>query len=351
MPHDRVDLKNLTREQLESLLQGLGKEKYRAGQLLRWIYQRGVLDFAQMTDLSKLVRRQLAEQACVSQWQPSECVCSADGTRKYLFRLADGEAVEAVRIPMDDGRDTLCVSTQAGCAMGCAFCMTGRYGLQRNLQPAEIVNQVCAAREEGPIANIVLMGMGEPLNNLENVVAALKILYLDEGLGYGTRRVTLSTCGLAPQIRRLPEMIKVNLAVSLNATTDEIRSQLMPVNRSYPLAELLAACRSYVQQTRQRITFEYILIDGVNDTLTDAARLVRLLHGLRCKVNLIAYNEHQASSFSSPSATTVKAFQDYLLQRDMVATLRASKGQDIAAACGQLKAQLEVPVTARAAGN
>lgn len=351
MPVAKVDLKNLTREQLETLLRDLGKERFRAGQLLRWIYQRGVGDFAQMTDLSKQFRAQLAQRARVSRWQPAAKECSADGTCKYLFRLGDGEAVEAVRIPMEDDRATLCVSTQAGCAMGCAFCMTGQYGLQRNLEPAEIVNQVCAVLEDGPISNIVLMGMGEPLHNLENVVAALKILYLDEGLGYGTRRVTLSTCGLAPEIRRLGGLIKVNLAVSLNATTDDVRNRLMPINRRYPLAELLAACHGYARQTRQRITFEYILMAGLNDSQADAARLVKLLRGLRCKVNLIPFNEHPGAQFHAPARERIKAFQDYLLQRDMVATLRASKGQDIAAACGQLKAELQDRPCVRAASG
>ena len=210
----------------------------------------------------------------------------------------------------------------------------------RNLTPAEIVNQVCAALADGPLSNIVLMGMGEPLHNLDNVVAALKILYLDEGLGFGARRVTLSTCGLVPEIRQLGELIKVNLAVSLNATTDELRDQLMPINRRYPLSELMAACRDYANTTRQRVTFEYILLGGVNDRLTDAKRLVWLIHGVRCKLNLIAYNSHENAPFAAPQAETVRAFQEYLLNRGVVATLRASKGQDISAACGQLKGKM-----------
>lgn len=341
MQNDKVDLKSLTQEQLELFLTDLGKEKYRAKQILRWIYQRGVTDFDQMTDLAKAFREQLKERASISCWRAETIEKSRDGTQKYLFRLADGETVEAVKIPMEDQRATLCISTQVGCAMGCQFCMTGTFGLTRNLQPEEIVNQVCAALEDGPISNIVLMGMGEPLHNLDNVVTALKILYLDDGLGYGTRRVTLSTCGLVPQIKSLAEKIKVQLAVSLNATTDEVRKSLMPVNERYPLTELIAACREYARISKQRVTFEYILIGGVNDSLADAKRLVKLLHGVRCKVNLIAYNEHEASEFRAPDETSVKAFQSYLLQRDIVATLRASKGQDISAACGQLKGKLE----------
>jgi 23S rRNA (adenine2503-C2)-methyltransferase len=341
LQNDKVDLKGLTQEQLELFLIDLGKQKYRAKQILHWIYQRGVTDFDQMTDLAKAFREQLKERATISHWTAEAIEKSSDGTQKYLFRLADGETVEAVKIPMDDQRATLCISTQVGCAMGCQFCMTGTFGLTRNLTPEEIVNQVCAALEDGPISNIVLMGMGEPLHNLENVVTALKIFYLDDGLGYGTRRVTLSTCGLVPQIKALAEKVKVQLAVSLNAPTDEVRKRLMPVNERYPLAELIAACREYAQITKQRVTFEYILIGGVNDSLIDAKRLVKLLHGVRCKINLIAYNEHEASEFKAPTEASVKEFQSYLLQRDIVATLRASKGQDISAACGQLKGKLE----------
>lgn len=341
MNNNKLDLKSLSREQLEEFLAELGKEKYRAKQILRWVYQRHVTDFEQMTDLAKQFRIQLAERAYVSSWKPEIVETSSDGTRKYLFRLDDGESVEAVRIPMDEDRATLCISTQVGCAMGCQFCMTGTFGLARNLRPEEIVNQVCAALQDGPIGNIVLMGMGEPLHNLDNVVTALQIFYLDDGLGYGTRRVTLSTCGLVPEIGELSRRIKVHLAVSLNATTDEVRNQLMPVNRRYPLSELMRACRDYARYTKQRVTFEYILIGGVNDSITDARRLVKLLHGVRSKVNLIAYNEHAGADFKAPTGESVKEFQSYLLQRDIVATLRTSKGQDISAACGQLKGKLD----------
>jgi len=337
---DKIDLKSLNREELEAFLSSFGKEKYRTKQVLRWIYQRHMTDFSEMTDLAKQFRQQLAEHAIISTLEPEFVETSQDGTRKYLFRLDDGESVEAVKIPMDEDRATLCISTQVGCAMGCQFCMTGTFGLARNLRPEEIVNQVCAALQDGPIGNIVLMGMGEPLHNLDNVVKALQIFYLDDGLGYGTRRITLSTCGLVPEIKELSQRIKVHLAISLNATTDEVRSQLMPINQRYPLSELMAVCRDYALVTKQRVTFEYILIAGVNDTLADAKRLVKLLHGVRSKVNLIAYNEHAAAEFKAPTAESIKTFQSYLLQRDIVATLRASKGQDISAACGQLKGKL-----------
>ncbi len=339
MQNNKVDLKGLTREALQLFLADLGKEKYRTKQILNWIYQRGVTDFDQMTDLAKLSR---AAEGTGNYFQlAAETVEQSRDGRVSICSLADGETVEAVRIPMEDRRATLCISTQVGCSMGCRFCMTGTFGLTRNLRPDEIVNQVCAALEDGPLSNIVLMGMGEPLHNLENVVTALNILYLDDGLGYGTRRVTLSTCGLVPQIRELATRVKVQLAVSLNATTDETRAQLMPVNQRYPLAELISACRDYAIITKQRVTFEYIMIGGINDSQADAKRLVRLLHGVRCKVNLIAYNEHEGSGFKAPEPSSLNAFQTYLLQRDIVATLRASKGQDISAACGQLKGKLE----------
>ena len=338
---DRTDLKNLTAEEMAAFLGGMGKERFRAAQIFRWIYRRGISDFAQMSDLSKDLRRELAERSFVSDWRPEVTEESVDGTRKYLFRLADGQTVESVRIPMDEGRFTLCISTQVGCAMGCAFCLTGSFGLLRNLEPAEIVNQVCAVVKDGPVNNIVLMGMGEPLHNLDNVVKALQILYSSEGFNYGPRKVTLSTSGLVPQMEELGRRIRVNLAVSLNATTDAVRNELMPVNRRYPLAQLMRACREYPLQPRQRITFEYILIRGVNDSIDDAKRLVKLLHGVKAKVNLIPFNEHEGSSCRAPEESAIAAFQSWLLDRNIVAVRRASKGQDISAACGQLKGRLE----------
>ncbi len=336
-----TDLKNLTLDGLTEFFSGMGKERFRAGQLMRWIYRRGVVDFEQMTDLSKDLRQELTRRARISDWFPEVVEVSSDGTRKYLYRLEDGHTVETVRIPMEGERATLCISTQVGCAMQCSFCLTGTFGLLRNLTPAEIVNQVCAAMKDGPINNIVLMGMGEPLHNLENVIQALQILYATEGFDFSPRKVTLSTSGLVPEMGALGRRIRVNLAVSLNATTDAVRNELMPVNRRYPLKELMAACRAYPLAPRQRITFEYILIRDVNDSLADAKRLVGLLHGIAAKVNLIAYNEHEGSALRSPLPEQVQAFQGYLLERNLVAVLRASKGRDISAACGQLKGKLE----------
>lgn len=336
-----VDLKNLTPDALVDFLAGMGKEKFRAVQILRWIYQRDVANFSDMTDLAKSFREDLAQRAIISTFTPEIVEVSADGTRKFLFRLHDGKSVETVLIPMEGERNTLCISTQVGCAMQCSFCFTGTFGLERNLTASEIVNQVCAVRKDFTVNNIVLMGMGEPLHNLDNVVKALEILYAATGFDYGPRRITLSTSGLVPEMAELGRRIKVGLAVSLNATTDAVRDELMPVNRRYPLAELMKACREFPLSPSQRITFEYILISGVNDSQADARRLVKLLHGIKAKVNLIPFNEHAGSDFKAPDEVAIRAFQTYLLDRQIVAIRRAGKGQDISAACGQLKGKLD----------
>jgi 23S rRNA (adenine2503-C2)-methyltransferase len=267
---------------------------------------------------------------------------STDGTKKALFRLADGLFIESVLIP---GRNhwTACISTQAGCAMGCLFCLTGRRGLMRDLLPSEITGQMTMLRRctsEGPeIRNIVLMGMGEPLANYDHTVTAIRILTSDYGLGFSNRKITVSTCGLAPQIVRLGQDICVNLAISLNAPDDRGRSALMPVNRKYPLATLLEACRDYPMPGRRMLTFEYILMAGVNDSPEDAQKLALLLKNIRCKLNLITFNEFPGSSFRTPSPEAVGAFQQVLLDHHYTAILRASRGRDILAACGQLSGE------------
>jgi len=337
----KIDLKNLSPDALVGFLAGIGKEKYRAGQMIRWMYQRAVTDFSDMTDLAKSFRDELSKRAYVSMLSPEAMEVSSDGTRKFLFRLDDGKCIETVLIPMVGGRNTLCISTQVGCAMQCSFCLTGTFGLERNLTVAEIVNQVCAVRAQHTVDNIVMMGMGEPLHNLDNVVDALQILYASTGYDYGPRKVTLSTSGLVPEMFELGSRIKVNLAVSLNATTDEVRNELMPINRRYPINELMEACRKFPLAPRQRITFEYILIQGINDSQADARRLVKLLHGIKAKINLIPFNEHTGSEYRKPTDAVMRAFQTYLLDRQIVAVRRAGKGQDISAACGQLKGKLE----------
>ncbi|MBT0653615.1 23S rRNA (adenine(2503)-C(2))-methyltransferase RlmN [Geomobilimonas luticola] len=335
-----VDLKNLTLADLEAFIAGQGKERFRARQIFKWIYQQGVTDFASMTNLSREFRAELAAAARVSDLQPEVVEVSTDGTRKYLFRLEDGARVESVLIP-DEGRNTLCISSQVGCAMACEFCLTGTFRFTRNLTTAEIVNQVCSVKRDADIRNIVFMGMGEPLANLDNVVPAIKVLIDNDGLQFSNRRVTVSTSGLVPELDILGASVTVNLAVSLNATTDELRDRIMPVNRRYPLKELLAACKRFPLPSRRYITFEYVLIRDLNDTLDDARRLVKLVSDIPCKINLIAFNEHEGCSFRAPTQEAIDRFHKYLLDKHFTVITRASRGGDISAACGQLKGRLE----------
>lgn len=335
-----TDLKNLTLEGLTQFLSGQGKERYRATQLFKWLYQQDAADFSVMTNLSKALREELARTARISRLEPEAVEIGNDGTRKYLFRLEDGNAIESVVIP-DEDRNTLCISTQAGCAMQCAFCLTGTFRLTRHLTTAEIVNQILAVRRDVEIRNIVLMGMGEPLHNLDNVIPALQIMVDDNGLQLSTRRVTVSTCGLVPELDRLGREVTVNLAVSLNATTDELRDRIMPVNRRYPISELLAALKRFPLPGRRKITIEYVLLGGLNDTPEDAKRLVRLLSDIPCKINLIPFNPHEGADFQPPTRAALDYFHRYLLDRHFTVITRDSRGSDISAACGQLKGRLE----------
>lgn len=335
-----VDLKDLSLESLEAFLMGLGKEKYRAKQIFKWLYQRGATTFDDMTDLSKDFRRELLLKSRITSLVPDTIEISKDGTKKYLFVLEDGSSIESVLIPEED-RATLCVSTQVGCAMGCRFCLTGTFNLKRNLRCAEIVNQFCAVQRTDRITNIVLMGMGEPLANLDNVIPALKIMTCPDGFQISSRRVTVSTSGLVPEIEKLGSAVTVNLAVSLNATTDEQRNLLMPVNRAYPLAKLIAACRQFPLPNRRMITIEYVLVRGINDSLEDAKRLVKLLKGIPVKVNLIRFNEFEGCEFKSPEQDAIDRFHSYLLEKNLTVITRASRGADISAACGQLRARME----------
>lgn len=333
------DLKDMTEEEMEAFIVRLGKEKFRSRQIMKWLYRFGAASFEGMTDLSAPFRRELRDIARISSLRIGGVQTSTDGTKKILFRLEDGLSIESVLIPGKKDR-TLCVSTQAGCRMQCRFCLTGKSGLKRNLLPSEITDQITASRFQIPegreIDNIVLMGMGEPLDNYDHVIKAIRIMACDAGLAISRRKITLSTCGLVPMIRRLGEDVSVNLAVSLNAADDETRSRLMPVNRSYPIRTLLDACRRYEMPRRRRITFEYILMDGVNASIEDARRLAKLLRGLRCKINLIAFNEYPGSEFRAPSKEKIHAFRSYLIEQKFTAILRASRGADILAACGQL---------------
>ena len=336
----KIDLKSLSKEDTYRFAVSHGLPKYRADQLLHWIYERYVTNIQEITEFSKALRTELAQTAVISNLELAARQRSQDGTEKFLFSLEDGQTIESVLIP-DKDRLTLCISSQAGCAMGCSFCLTGDIGLIRNLKAHEIVDQIISvSRRISPrrITNIVLMGMGEPLANFDEVVEALwRITGL---MGISKRRITLSTSGLVPKMIELPQRAPdVNLAVSLNATTDEVRSRIMPINKTYPISELMSACRRYPLKPRRRITFEYVLIGGVNDTPADARRLVRMLRGIPCKVNLIPYNPDEQSSMKRPSEETVLAFQKTVADSNITVLVRESKGQDILAACGQLKAR------------
>ncbi len=341
------NLRDLSLEEIEAFIASLGKERYRARQIMKWLYQRRAASFAEMTNLAGDFRLKLADLARIGLPAIEAVQTSSDGTRKILFRLEDGLLIESVLIP-GKSHWTVCISTQAGCAMGCRFCLTGRDGLKRNLLPSELTGQIIQLQRhlpEGPdIRNIVLMGMGEPLANYHNVLKAVQIITSDYGIGFSNRKVTLSTCGIAPMIRRLGRDICINLAVSLNAPDNAKRDELMPVNRKYPLESLLDACRDYPMPGRRMLTFEYILMDGVNDSSKDAESVARLLRDIRCKLNLISFNEYPGSPFKTPPPERVKAFQEALMRRHYTAIIRASKGSDILAACGQLsgrKTQLQ----------
>jgi len=336
----RINIRDLTFPQLTAWMKAAGEPAFRAKQVFQWLYQRQVASFEEMANVSKALKAKLSLYFHLGEVEEAARAVSQDGSVKFVHQLADGELVESVLMP-GERHITLCVSSQVGCAMKCDFCMTGKMGLTRNLTPGEIVQQVVNSwrtLEEGQfIRNIVFMGMGEPFHNYDNVMTALDILTDDLGFGFSNRRVTISTSGLVPAIRRYAaEGRKANLAISLNGVTDELRSQLMPVNKRWPLEKLLEACREFPLDTRHRITFEYILMKGTTDSLDHARKLVKLLHGLKAKVNLIPFNPGPGSPYKAPEITHCRAFQEVLLNKGLLATLRISRGQDIAGACGQL---------------
>ncbi len=340
-PSEKTDLKNLTQEQLIQFVTSLGHPSFRGRQILAWIYKPGITAFSQMTDIAKEFRATLTESARMSRFEEPMVERSKDGAVKFGFRLDDGQVIESVLIPEED-RNTLCVSSQVGCAMGCTFCLTGAMGFRRNLTTAEIVNQVCAVRDwilargKNGLTNIVFMGMGEPLANFENLINSLAILTEQRGLDFSNRRITVSTCGLVPQMMQLGELTDVNLAVSLHSADDAVRGTLMPINKKYPLAMLIEACRSYRQKRRKRIMFEYTLLNGINDRDSDAEQLAALLRDLPCKINLLAVNPVADPVFQSPVAAKVLRFQQILRNHGFTVLIRQSRGEDISAACGQL---------------
>ena len=340
----RANLLDFDRAGLEGFFAGLGEKPFRARQVMKWLYQAGVDDFGAMTDLSKALRARLGEVARVALPEVVADHLSDDGSRKWLLRLEDGNCIEAVLIP-EEGRSTLCVSSQVGCALNCSFCSTATQGFNRNLSVAEIIGQVLlvdrllkggdpAARG---LTNVVMMGMGEPLANFDNVVAAMNLMRDDLALGLSRRRITLSTSGLVPEMDRLREVCDVSLAVSLHATRDELRNELVPVNRKYPIAELLAACRRYVAgEPRRRVTFEYVMLDGINDSPREARELLRLLQKVPSKINLIPFNPFPGSRYRTSPPERIDEFQRILVNAGIVTIVRKTRGDDIAAACGQL---------------
>lgn len=342
----RLNLLGQNRAQLEALLELLGEKKWHAGQVMKWIHHRYADDFSGMSDISKSLRASL-EQLCVIR-EPEIITeqVSADGTRKWLVRAASGSAVETVFIP-EDGRGTLCVSSQVGCPLDCSFCSTGKQGFNSNLTAAEIIGQLRIAiralssvypDRSRVVTNVVMMGMGEPLLNLQNVIRAVELMMDDFGYGISKRKVTISTSGVVPAIYKLAETTDASLAVSLHAPNDELRSQLVPINRKYPIAELLTACRRYAENfgEKRTVTIEYTLLDGVNDQPEHAEELAVLLRDFPCKINLIPFNPFPGSGYKRPNLISVRMFQDRLVRAGHSVTVRTTRGQDIQAACGQL---------------
>ncbi len=348
-------IKSLTLDDFAVRLGALGQPAYRAKQVLQWLYGKRAKSFAAMSDLPAALREQLGAELAFDDVKPVRTLGSKDTTLKYLFQLGDGALIESVLIPASPAlygeasdRRTLCISTQVGCAYGCKFCASGLDGWSRNLSAGEIVEQVLRVEElcGERINNIVFMGMGEPLANFANLMRAITIINAPWGVGLGARHITISTSGLAPQIRKLAEQpLQVRLAISLHGATDEVRSQIMPVNRKYPLAVLLEACAYYTERKKQWLTFEYILIEGVNDRPEDAAALVRVARKVKAKVNCIPYNKVEGLDWKRPSEARQDAFMAVLDAARIPATLRREKGHDIAAACGQLRRQTMPAVT------
>ncbi len=345
-----LNLLDLDRQGLEDYFSELGEKSFRASQVVQWIHQKGVTDFQQMSNLSQALRDHLQNHAVIHMPEVVYDATSTDGTRKWLLQLDDGNRIETVYIPEDD-RGTLCVSSQVGCALDCSFCSTGRRGFNRNLSTAEIISQVLLAtrlidEEKKPgrkVTNVVLMGMGEPLLNFDNVVRAVRIMMDDFAYGLSKRRVTVSTAGVVPAMDRLGDILDMRLAVSLHASDDELRNSLVPLNNKYPLRELMAACRRFIdkQNTRSRITFEYVLLDGVNDSDQHAHQLIKLVKGIPTLMNLIPFNPFTGSGYKTSPVKRVERFNKILADAGITTVVRRTRGEDIDAACGQLVGRIE----------
>jgi len=346
----KVNLLNFNRQAMENFFIELGEKKYRGTQVLQWIHQYGVSDIAEMTNLSKALREQLLAAAEIKPLEVVYDKTAADGTRKWLMRLADGNCIETVFIPEDD-RGTLCVSSQVGCALNCSFCSTAQQGFNRNLTVAEIIGQVWLAvrllskenkRHDRAVTNVVMMGMGEPLLNFDNVVAAMNIMMDDFAYGLSKYRVTLSTSGVVPALQELNKVSEVALAVSLHAPNNTLRDELVPINKKYPLEQLLAVCREYYKnEPRRKITMEYVMLDGVNDSPEHAKQLAKILQGVPAKVNLIPFNPFPETRYKRSSNNAIRRFTEILQKADLITTTRKTRGDDIDAACGQLVGQVD----------
>lgn len=339
-----VNLLNLNQAALAEYFQGLGEKPFRAKQMMRWMHHFGVKEFAEMTDIAKALREKLAQEAVIVPPSVNLEQISEDGTRKWLIDVGAGNGVETVFIPEDE-RGTLCVSSQVGCALDCTFCSTGRQGFNRNLSVAEIIGQLWVANKalgrdpkgDRIISNVVMMGMGEPLANFDNVVAAMNIMLDDSAYGLSRRRVTLSTSGMVPAMDRLRDECPVALAVSLHAPNDELRDEIVPINRKYPIKELMAACQRYLEKApRDFVTFEYVMLDGINDSLQHAKQLLEIVKDVPCKFNLIPFNPFPGSGYDTSKPDNIRRFRDVLMQAGYIVTTRKTRGEDIDAACGQL---------------
>ena len=346
---DKINLLNLNRSGLQSFFVELGEKPFRSKQLMQWVHQRGVTDFAQMTDMSKSLRDTLSEKACLEFPRISTTQRSKDGTRKWLLSVDGAEnAIECVLIP-EKSRNTLCISSQVGCTLNCSFCSTAKQGFNRNLDTAEIIAQLHLVHHsllrEGNVqgvSNVVMMGMGEPLMNFDAVMAAVDMMCDDYAYALSKRRVTISTAGVVPAMEKLRDMTDVSLAVSLHAPNDALREQLVPINRKYPISELLRACRSYVDGYKSRkITFEYVMLDGVNDSLEHARQLVKLIGDIPCKLNLIPFNPYPHAIYQCSDKATIDRFRDYVSSKGIITVTRRARGEDIDAACGQLVGQFK----------
>ena len=345
MLENKINLLGFTYDSLVDFFHSLGEPSFRASQLMKWVHQRGVIDFDKMTDFSVNLRSKLSEVAEIRPPIIEECLTSPEGTKKYLIKLDSGSMIEMVKIP-EKKRLTLCISSQAGCALQCTFCATGNQGFERNLSDAEIIGQLWLANfdeeSDQSISNVVFMGMGEPLQNVKPVLASISLMQHQNAYGLSKRRITLSTSGIVPEIDKLASRTDVSLAISLHAANNALRDELVPINKKYPLDQLLNSCKKYLKNKSKRhtITIEYILIDGVNDSIENARELVKVLKGLSCKVNLIPFNPFDGSKYSRSIESTTHAFQNFLIQQGMITTLRITRGDAIDGACGQLVGKL-----------